>query len=319
MTLSLSRLRRLCGAWFLLVVVSSMPARADDKVLFADDFKGVQQTMPDGTHKLYVDPSKWGFTFWPGLKWPDSYGNGTNWLETNGEGQTYVSPFSATKIDGEIVPPKLRYDPFSIKSDGLHIKAQRLTPSQQAVYKVGGARRFGSGLLLSRFSFTYGHVRMVAKLPSARGSWPALWLLPEAHIWPPEIDIFEGMVWGKHAEQIHIGILTPKTENQNFLQWADLGVDSSQGFHEYGMDWSADKITLLFDSKEIYSGPTPPSMRQPMYVLINLAVGGKWPYNELGVKPVDSLDPIRLAAGADLIQGDYPAEMVVKSIAITAN
>jgi hypothetical protein len=55
-----------------------------------------------------------------------------------------------------------------------------------------------------------------------------------------------------------------------------------------------------------------------MYLIINLAVGGKWPFNELGVKPVDSMAPERLSAGADLIQADYPAEMIVKSVKVAA-
>jgi hypothetical protein len=55
-----------------------------------------------------------------------------------------------------------------------------------------------------------------------------------------------------------------------------------------------------------------------MYLIVQFAVGGKWPYNELNVQPVDSIAPDRLAAGSDLIQSDYPSEMVVKSIRVSA-
>src|SRR5579863_5459422 len=177
--------------------------------IIEDNFRGVEITMPSGTKKLYPDTSRWAFTFWPGTKWPDSYGDGTNWLAGNAECQTYVTPL-IDKVKGTPVPMDLRYDPFSIQSDGLHIKASLLSLAQQGAYQVGGYRRFGSGMLLSRAAFTFGSIRVVAKLPSARGSWPGLWLLPESHQWPPEIDIFEAMPWGKHQQQIHFGVLLPK-------------------------------------------------------------------------------------------------------------
>jgi beta-glucanase (GH16 family) len=215
------------------------------------------------------------------------------------------------------VPEALRYDPFSIRPDGLHIKADLLTSDQQAAYHIGGFRRFGSGMLLSRSVFTYAKIRMVAKLPSARGSWPALWLLPESHQWPPEIDIFEGMAWGSHNQQIHTALLVPKGEPGAHLEWTELHMDPSKDFHEYGLDWTADTVAVLFDGKVLWRYPTPSSMHQAMYLIVNLAVGGKWPFNELHVQPTDSMNPDRLTAGANLIQSDYPAEMIVKSITIT--
>ena len=285
-------------------------------MLLEDDFRGVNLVMPDGSKKLYPDTGKWAFTFWPGTKWPDSYGDGTNWLEGNTECQTYVTPL-LTKVKGNAVPANLRYDPFSIQSDGLHIKASLLSPEQQSAYLVGGFRRFGSGMLLSRTSFTFGNLRMVAKLPSARGSWPALWLLPQSHQWPPEIDIFEAMPWGKHQQQMHVGLLFPKGASGHFTKLVDLGVDPSAGFHEYGLNWTPDTLAGLFDGKVLWEQPTPASMQQNMYVIINLAVGGKWPFNELNVQPIDGVTPERLSAGADLIQADYSTEMIVKSLRVT--
>lgn len=286
-------------------------------IILEDDFKGVTTTLPDGTSKLYPDISKWAFTFWPGVTWPDSYGEGTNWLGGNYECQTYVSPF-ITKIKYVAIPPELRYDPFSIQSDGLHIKASLLSAAQQSAYKVGGYRRFGSGLLITRKTFTYGNIRLVAKLPSVPGTWPAFWLLAESHTWPPEIDIFEAMPWAKHSQQIHTGVIVPKGATGNFGKWADIGFDPSKDFHEYGLNWTATTLTGLLDGKVLWEQPTPASMQQNMYVLINLAVGGKWPFNELGVLPIDGTTTERLTAGSDLIQAGFPAEMIVKSFKVTA-
>jgi hypothetical protein len=285
--------------------------------IIEDDFHGAEITMPDGNKKHYPDTGKWAFTFWPGTKWPDSYGDGTNWLGGNAECQTYVTPLIG-KVKGTAVPANLRYDPFSIQPDGLHIKASLLSAEQQAAYQVGGYRRFGSGMLLSRASFTFGSIRVVAKLPSARGSWPGLWLLPESHQWPPELDIFECMPWGRHQRQLHYGMLVPKGTEGHFGQWMDLGFDPSGGFHEYGIDWTPETLSGLLDGKTSWQQPTPSSLKQNMYLIINLAVGGKWPFNELNVQPIDSVAPERLTAGADLIQGDFPADMIIKSVRVSA-
>jgi hypothetical protein len=289
-----------------------------ESAIIEDNFRGVEITMPDGNKKLYPDTSRWAFTFWPGTKWPDSYGDGTNWLAGNSECQTYVTPM-ITKVKGKEVPAVLRYEPFSIRPDGLHIKASLLSAEQQSAYQVGGYRRFGSGMLLSRAAFTFGSIRVTAKLPSARGSWPGLWLLPETHQWPPEIDIFECMPWGRHQQQLHYGVLVPKGEAGRFGQWQDLGLDPAADFHEYGLDWTAEKMTGLLDGKVLWQQPTPSSLHQNMYLIVNFAVGGKWPFNELNVSPTDGVSPERLSAGADLIQGDYPADMIVKSVKVTAN
>lgn len=304
---------------FLVFTAPALPVMAADEPVLEDKFTGVEMSMPGGGSKLYPDPRIWAFTFWPGVKWPDSYGDGTNWLAGNDESQTYVTPrLDRIGRKGEIIPPALRYDPFTISEDGLHITAALLTPEQQKVYKVGGHRRFGSGLLKSNQTFKYGKIRMVAKLPSARGSWPALWLLPARQMWPPEIDVFEGMAWGPHKTEIHSGLIVPKGENGNFKGWFDIGTDPSKGFHEYGLDWNEKTITALFDGKPLWQRPTPASMHQEMYLLINLAVGGKWAYNELGIKPIDDRSPERLGRGADMIEADYPADMIVKSIRVDA-
>lgn len=305
---------------FLLIslfccLAAASPAHAAEEA-FYDDFKGTPQILPNGTKVEMPDPQKWAFTFWPGTKWPDSYGDGTNWLDGNAESQVYLTPFLA-KVKGKPVPVDLRYNPFHIDEQGLHIRASMLSNEQQTAYGVDGHRQFGSGMLMSRHSFTHGRVDVVAKLPNARGSWPAIWLLPEAHTWPPEIDILEGMVWGKHKTQIHSGFIPTKEDaTENFGAWYDVGVDPSKDFHTYSLIWTADTLTMLFDDHEVWKEPTPKSLNQPMYLIINLAVGGKWPYNEAGLNPIDSIDPERLLRGAKAIQEDYPADLIVRSVRI---
>ena len=139
--------------------------------IIEDNFRGVEITMPDGSKKLYPDPSKWAFTFWPGTKWPDSYGDGTNWLAGNAECQTYVTPF-ISKVKGSPVPVNLRYDPFSIRLGW---------PAYQGVAVERGAAVGLSDRWISAFRFWHvvvanlfylrqcTHGGKIARRPVARG------------------------------------------------------------------------------------------------------------------------------------------------------
>lgn len=292
----------------------ALPIRAEDTI-FEDTFALEPRRLTTDEMRSYPDPAKWAFTFWPGVEWPTSFGDGTNWLQNNAESQVYTSRL-LDSVKGTQIPLQARYDPFRISSDGLHIQAAKLTSEQQRLYHVGGHRRFGSGMLLSRISFTHGKVRMVAQLPNARGSWPALWLLPKDRRWPPEIDVFEAMVWGSRKRQLHVGIIGTESDG-NFQKagWTDIDPNPSNGFHEYGLDWDRDNMSFLFDGRVLRAHPTPPSLQdREMYVLVTLTIGGKWPYNELGIEPIDGTTPERLEAGASTIEPDYPSEMIIRSL-----
>lgn len=288
-------------------------------VIFEDTFSAEPRRLPNGDVRPYPDPSKWSFTFWPGQRWRDSYGAGTNWLDANAESQVYLSRMLTTVRNRSVNAEDL-YDPFTVTDDGLRITAAVLSVKQQEIYQVGGHRRFGSGMLLSKFFFKNGSVRIIAKFPTARGSWPALWLLPQSNKWPPEIDIAEGMSWGKRSRQVHAGVIAPTSDGKtNPPKWIEVPSSPADGFHEYGLDWDETTIRLLFDGRVITEEPTPPSLKtESMYLVINLAVGGKWPYNELGIEPTDSVDEKRLENGAATIERDYPADMIIRSVRITA-
>src|SRR5262249_35012244 len=138
---------------------------------------------------------------------------------------------------------------------------------------------FNSGMLTTYQSFSqlYGFFEMRARLPIGAGLWPAFWLLPRNGQWPPEIDVFEQL--GNDPRTIYVGTHSavggPNVATTKALQIAD----TSTAFHVYGLDWGETDITWYFDGKPVYRVPTPSDMHTPMYMLINLAVGGvgSWP------------------------------------------
>jgi beta-glucanase (GH16 family) len=165
-------------------------------------------------------------------------------------------------------------NPFSLDRGVLTITARPAVP---------GSNPYGlpytSGLITTYTSFsqTYGLFEMRAKLPAGQGLWPAFWLLPASDQYTAELDAFE--VLGSNPTQ-----LFATTHGYVGNQWIvdsqmKQVTNSSDGFHVYGVDWEPAGIAFLVDHRVIATAPTPTSMNTPMFILINLAVGGagSWP------------------------------------------
>jgi beta-glucanase (GH16 family) len=150
-------------------------------------------------------------------------------------------------------------------------------------------RRFTSARLVSKGKgdWTYGRIDVRAKLPSGRGAWPAIWMLPtttEPMRWPDdgEIDIMEyvgfdpGVVHGSvHTKRYHHSIGTQRT--------GMIAVpDASDAFHDYAIEWTPDRIRWFVDGREYFSFAREAGGRDvwpfddPFHLVLNVAVGGTW-------------------------------------------
>ncbi|MDP2008981.1 MAG: family 16 glycosylhydrolase [Phenylobacterium sp.] len=180
-------------------------------------------------------------------------------LPRNGEQQIYTS----SAFQGTAASP-LGLNPFSFNDGVLTITAQPVTEAQSA--QMWGYD-YSSGLLVSNFTQTYGYFEMRAELPQGQGLWPAFWLLgPENK----EIDVLEGL--GSDTKAAHNAIHSnsvPTLGNAAFNPYGD-------GFHTYGVKWTAQTITFYVDRAEVWQTVTPTDMHAPMRMLVNLAVGGHW-------------------------------------------
>ncbi len=133
---------------------------------------------------------------------------------------------------------------------------------------------YKSGMVTTKssFSFTYGYVQVVAKIPATDGTWPALWLLPKAVKWPPEIDIMENFGnTNAIATTYHWGTTgQPHQAASVFQASKSLAV----GFHTYGLLWKHGSLTWYFDGKVVYKYTGKAVPTQSMYFLANLAIDG---------------------------------------------
>ncbi|MBN9391449.1 MAG: glycoside hydrolase family 16 protein [Chloroflexi bacterium] len=130
-----------------------------------------------------------------------------------------------------------------------------------------------------RFAFEYGYVEVRAKIPYGKSFWPSIWLLPVSQKWPPEIDIME--LVGDYPMTVNMTahfIQPDGTNGEKGGKWS--GPDFSAGFHDFGLNWTPQEITWYVDGivrqREKNKNHIP---AEPMYLILNLAVGGNWPGN----------------------------------------
>lgn len=128
-----------------------------------------------------------------------------------------------------------------------------------------------------RFGFQYGRVEARMRMPEGKGLWPALWLLPLTHESRPEIDVME--VLGDTPSTLRAHVRYVDDDGDRVIRghtWT--GADSSAGWHVYGLRWTPDELVWLVDGREEWRFAEAESVPdEPMYLLINLAVGGEWP------------------------------------------
>ena len=174
----------------------------------------------------------------------------------------------------------------------LTIEARYETPSQ---FPDWGGQHYTSAKIVSNGAgWTYGFYEVRAKLPCARGTWPAIWMLPvDMKKWPDdgEIDIMEQV--GAEPNLIYASLHTQLFNHINKTQRSaqKLVPTSCDDFHVYQLDWRPDSISIGVDGQGILrvlndqpGGKGAWPFNAPFDMILNLAVGGDW----AGAKGIDN-------------------------------
>ena len=180
-----------------------------------------------------------------------------------------------------------------------------------------GGQNYTSGRIYSAGpGWTYGFYEIRAKLPCARGMWPAIWMLPTVmKKWPEdgEIDIMEqvGAEPNLIYSTLHTGLFNHVKGTQKSAQ--KLVPTSCKAFHVYQLDWRPDRIDIGVDGKGILrvhndqpgnKGAWP--FNVPFKMIMNLAIGGDW----AAVKGIDD------AAMPQRMEVDYMRVWQVPVVAV---
>ena len=154
-----------------------------------------------------------------------------------------------------------------------------------------GGRSYTSARLVSKLKgdWTYGRIEVRAQLPSGRGTWPAIWMLPtNSHYgnggWPDtgEIDIMEHV--GYNQDQVHATI---HTDAYNHTLGTQKGggkhvPGASDVFHVYAVEWSPTKLVFSIDGVDFWTYSKGLSNWQgwpfdlDFHLIMNVAIGGSW-------------------------------------------
>jgi beta-glucanase (GH16 family) len=230
-------------------VDEAMPSKPS-VLAWADEFNGST-----------LDTSKWSF---------DTSRNKLGWY--NGELQYYAANR----------PENLRF------AKGLLIIEARKDPSHMRKLGDWGGQQYSSAKITTKgkASFQYVFVEARAKLPCAGGTWPALWMMPDAPTtWPNggEIDILEHVGSEPHVAHanLHTRLFNHTLHNG---RGAQVTVPTAcEDFHRYQLSWTPDAITIGVDDRAYMrvrndqpGGPGAWPFDKPFYLILNLAMGGDW-------------------------------------------
>lgn len=186
-----------------------------------------------------------------------------------------------------------------VRDGMLHIQANK------EAYK--GAQ-YTSARLKTRnlFAKKYGRFEFRAKLPSGKGLWPALWLMPQQSKyggWPAsgEIDVMEarGQEPNKVLGTLHYGSRPPANTHTG-MDYILPDKGTIADFHVYALEWEPGEIRWYVDEQlyqrqnfwwsssatdgrrgaapanESQLNPWPAPFDHPFYLIVNLAVGGQF-------------------------------------------
>ncbi|NBC18895.1 MAG: family 16 glycosylhydrolase [Bacteroidetes bacterium] len=157
-----------------------------------------------------------------------------------------------------------------------------------------GGRGYSSARLVTKGKgdWQYGRFEVRAKLPSGRGTWPAIWMLPTEWRyggWPTsgEIDIMEHV--GYDPDVIHATVHTGAYNHLRGTQRGDtLYVATARSaFHVYAVEWTEQEIRGYVDDTHYFTFENERRtdedathmewpFDQPFHLLLNIAVGGNW-------------------------------------------
>jgi beta-glucanase (GH16 family) len=207
------------------------------------------------------DPAKWGYE--------------EGWVR-NGELQYYT---------------KDRPENSRVEGGHLVIEARK-ERFKNPRYRGGNDREYSDYTAASvttryKASWTYGKIEVRAKVPTGRGTWPAIWMLGtniDQVGWPTcgEIDILENV--GYDPDGIYANV---HTRGYSHMNGKGRGSRTTvprpyEDFHTYAVEWTKELMTFTVDGRTYFAvendgtGVDSWPFDKPQYLILNFAVGGSW-------------------------------------------
>ncbi len=175
---------------------------------------------------------------------------------------------------------------YTNRSENARVEGGNLRIEARKEAYSGSAYTSARLVTRNKGDWKYGKIEVRAKLPSGKGSWPAIWMLPTDWAyggWPAsgEIDIMEHVgydpvtIFGTvHTEAYNHSIGTQKGSSLTVS-------DCESEYHLYSIIWTEDKIDFYVDNTFYFSFTNQGTWEkwpfdQRFHLILNIAVGGSW-------------------------------------------
>ena len=190
---------------------------------------------------------------------------------------------------------------FEIKNGNLVLKGIKNTvlPNDPSPYLTGGV------YTKDKRVFSHGRLEIRAKLFGARGTWPAIWLLPEDDKWPHggEIDIMQRLNMDGYIYQTinsDYTINQGMKDNPKSVIVAHIKPDN---YNVYAVELFTDSVKFFINDTHTFTYPrieTEKSGQFPFgsrnyYLILDMQLGGNWagPVNEQDLPAEMHIDWVR--------------------------
>lgn len=188
------------------------------------------------------------------------WGPGTRWIAH--------TPWSGDFGGARFAAPRPDF-PFTLEDGVLRIEARRDERGEWRSGLLASVDTKGQG-----FAQQYGYFEMRARLPTGPGVWPAFWLVGlDRSQYTAEIDVLE--YYGDRPDAFSSVVHVWHRDGRHYSQGKRIDVfreaDASE-FHTYGVKLDASQTRIYFDRELVWKTPTQVEHRQPMYILLNLAL-----------------------------------------------
>lgn len=247
-------LLKICVIQFAIISITFAGCSKDDSTSTGSDIPeipGYTLVWNDEFDGQYINPNKWDWEI-------NGDGGGNNEL------QYYTGlPSNSFIADGKLIIKAIKEN-----YNGRDFTSARLRTKD-------------------RGDWLYGRVEVSAKVPTGRGTWPAIWMLSTDWNyggWPEsgEIDIMEHV--GYDPNVIH-GSVHTKAYNHviGTQKTATLNIpNATTAFHKYAIEWFPDSINFYIDQYKYFTfknenaGWEKWPFNKRFHLILNLAVGGNW-------------------------------------------
>ncbi|GAB3667463.1 glycoside hydrolase family 16 protein [Echinicola sediminis] len=173
---------------------------------------------------------------------------------------------------------------FDLKDGKLYLKGivNKDTLKDARPYLTGGVYTKG------KFAYQYGKIEIHAKLESAQGAWPAMWMLAEQDKYGKypkngEIDIMEHINFEDKIYQTTHSYYTLNLKQTNNPPHGGTAEFDKEAFNTFGLEWFPDKLVFTLNGEPTFTYPrlegVDPSQwpyDQPFYLMIDMQLEGNW-------------------------------------------